>query len=134
MKKERKFAMSNVRKLQQFLAILTCNTLMFNMVFAEDFGTRAVGIIKSGYRMLYNVVTPLAALLAVACIVVIMLSKNSRAVQEAWSWLKRVGIGWLAIMALPTIFSLIGNLVGLDSDSTNEITNTFNSLNQNSDI
>ncbi len=63
------------------------------------------------YDKIFGLTTLVAVLMAVIALVIRMISRNQRAVEEATNWLKRIAICWLLINGLGFIVTTLGDLV-----------------------
>lgn len=76
-------------------------------VFAADMWDRFSIIMKDIYGELVAISTIVAVTVAAIALLVRMISRNQRAVDEATSWLKRIVITWIVLNSLGFINSII---------------------------
>ena len=67
---------------------------------ADSIWTRFSNIMKDVYGQIVGISTIVAVTVAAIALVVRMVSRNQRAVDEATSWLKRIVITWLVLNSL----------------------------------
>ena len=80
-----------------------------------------LALINRYYRILLSVVVPTAAVMSAVCLFIMMLSKSEKAVQDARSWLTRIAIATVSILALGTIITVIFSLVNTFFNTTGDI-------------
>lgn len=81
-------------------------------VFAADtIWTRFSDIMRDVYSQLLGVSTIVAVTVAAIALIVRMISRNQRAVDEATSWLKRIVITWIVLNSLGFIIAYLQPLV-----------------------
>jgi len=76
-------------------------------VFADDIWTRFSNIMREIYGQLVGISTIVAVVAAAIALLVRMISRNQRAVDEATSWLKRIIITWVILNTLGFIIAYI---------------------------
>lgn len=69
-------------------------------VLADDIWSRFSSIMKDVYGELVGISTIVAVTAASVALLVRMISRNQRAVDEATSWLKRIIVTWLVLNTL----------------------------------
>ena len=76
--------------------------LIFSLqpVLADDIWTRFSTIMKDVYGELVGISTIVAVTAAAVALLIRMISRNQRAVDEATSWLKRIIVTWLVLNTL----------------------------------
>ena len=81
-------------------------------VFAADtIWTRFSDIMRDVYSQLLGISTIVAVTVAAIALIVRMISRNQRAVDEATSWLKRIVITWIVLNSLGFIIAYLQPLV-----------------------
>ena len=76
-------------------------------VFAADMWDRFSMIMKDIYGELVAISTIVAVTVAAIALLVRMISRNERAVDEATSWLKRIVITWIVLNSLGFIVAYL---------------------------
>ena len=76
-------------------------------VFAADMWDRFSMIMKDIYGELVAISTIVAVTVAAIALLVRMISRNQRAVDEATSWLKRIVITWIVLNSLGFIVAYL---------------------------
>ncbi len=79
--------------------IMAC-ILSVQPVFAEDIWSRFSTIMKDIYGELVGISTIVAVTAAAVALLVRMISRNQRSVDEASSWLKRIIVTWVVLNTL----------------------------------
>ena len=76
--------------------------LIFSLqpVLADDIWSRFSTIMKDVYGELVGISTIVAVTAAAGALLIRMISRNQRAVDEATSWLKRIIVTWLVLNTL----------------------------------
>ena len=80
-------------------------------VFAADMWDRFSMIMKDIYGELVAISTIVAVTVAAIALLVRMISRNQRAVDEATSWLKRIVITWIILNSLGFIVAYLQPLI-----------------------
>lgn len=78
---------------------------------ADDVWTKFSNIMKDIYGKLLGVSTIVAVTAAAVALLIRMISRNQRAVDEASSWLKRILVTWVVLNTLGFIVAYIQPLV-----------------------
>ena len=86
--------------------------LSLQPVLADDIWSRFSAIMKDVYGELVGISTIVAVTAASVALLIRMISRNQRAVDEATSWLKRIIVTWLV---LNTLGFAVAYLAALDS-------------------
>ena len=81
------------------------------VVFAADMWDRFSAIMKDIYGELVAISTIVAVTVAAIALLVRMISRNQRAVDEATSWLKRIVITWIILNSLGFIVAYLQPLI-----------------------
>jgi len=100
--------------------VAICSGLILSLqpVFAETIWARFSTIMKDVYGNLVGISTIIAVVAAAVALLVRMISRNQRAVDEATSWLKRIIATWIILNTLGFIVTYLqplisgGNYVG----------------------
>ena len=88
-----------VRGYWSIVGIVSALILSLQPVLADDIWSRFSTIMKDVYGELVGISTIVAVTAAVA-LLIRMISRNQRAVDEATSWLKRIIVTWLVLNTL----------------------------------
>lgn len=80
-------------------------------IMAADIWDRFSGIMQEIYGELVAISTIVAVTMAAIALLVRMVSRNQRAVDEATSWLKRIVITWLILNSLGFIVAYLQPLI-----------------------
>ena len=80
-------------------------------VFAESIWDRFSTIMKDVYGQLVGISTIVAVTAAAVALLVRMISRNQRAVNEATSWLKRIIVTWVVLNTLGFIVAYLQPLI-----------------------
>ncbi len=78
---------------------------------ADSIWTRFSSIMKDVYGQIVGISTIVAVTVAAIALVVRMVSRNQRAVDEATSWLKRIVITWLVLNSLGFVVAYLQPLI-----------------------
>jgi hypothetical protein len=121
---EQKSAISNLATSKRriiywsLVAVAAVLILTFRPVFAADLWTEFSKIMKDIYGKLVGISTLVAVTASAVALLVRMISRNQRAVDEASSWLKRILVTWVVLNTLGFIVAYLqpliagGNYVG----------------------
>ncbi|MBE5754850.1 MAG: hypothetical protein J6A63_01020 [Clostridia bacterium] len=99
-----------------FMAILVCMQTTF--AATETMWDRFETVMNDFYYKLLGISTIIAVAMAAVALVVRMVSRNQKAVDEASAWLKRILITWVILNSLGLIVAYVqpliagGNYVG----------------------
>jgi len=80
-------------------------------VYAETIWDRFSTIMKDVYGNLVSISTIIAVTAAAIALLVRMISRNQRAVDEATSWLKRIIVTWIVLNTLGFIVAYLQPLI-----------------------
>ena len=80
-------------------------------VLADDIWTRLSTIVKDIYGELLGISTIVAVTAASVALLIRMISRNQRAVDEASAWLKRIIVCWAALMTLGAIVTYMESVI-----------------------
>ena len=85
--------------------------LSLQPVFADTIWDRFSKIMKDVYGQVVGISTIVAVTVAAIALVVRMVSRNQRAVDEATAWLKRIVITWIILNSLGFIVAYLRPLI-----------------------
>ncbi|MBQ2785761.1 MAG: hypothetical protein IJF02_04605 [Oscillospiraceae bacterium] len=80
-------------------------------IMADTIWDRFSAIMKDVYGQLVGISTIVAVTVAAVALVVRMISRNQRAVDEATSWLKRIVVTWIVLNSLGFIVAYLQPLI-----------------------
>ena len=86
-----------VRGYWSIVGIVSALILSLQPVLADDIWSRFSTIMKDVYGELVGISTIVAVTAAAVALLIRMISRNQRAVDEATSWLKRIIVTWLVL-------------------------------------
>lgn len=89
-----------VRGYWSIVGIVSALILSLQPVLADDIWSRFSTIMKDVYGELVGISTIVAVTAAAVSLLIRMISRNQRAVDEATSWLKRIIVTWLVLNTL----------------------------------
>ena len=89
-----------VRGYWSIVGIVSALILSLQPVLADDIWSRFSTIMKDVYGELVGISTIVAVTAAAVALLIRMISRNQRAVDEAPSWLKRIIVTWLVLNTL----------------------------------
>lgn len=89
-----------VRGYWSIVGIVSALILSLQPVLADDIWSRFSTIMKDVYGELVGISTSVAVTAAAVALLIRMISRNQRAVDEATSWLKRIIVTWLVLNTL----------------------------------
>ena len=89
-----------VRGYWSIVGIVSALILSLQPVLAGDIWSRFSTIMKDVYGELVGISTIVAVTAAAVALLIRMISRNQRAVDEATSWLKRIIVTWLVLNTL----------------------------------
>lgn len=89
-----------VRGYWSIVGIVSALILSLQPVLADDIWSRFSTIMKDVYGELVGISTIVAVTTAAVALLIRMISRNQRAVDEATSWLKRIIVTWLVLNTL----------------------------------
>ena len=93
------------------VAMMASIIISMQPVFADDIWTRFTTIMKDVYGKLIGISTIVAVTAATVALLVRMISRNQRAVDEASSWIKRILVTWIVLNTLGFIVSYLNPLI-----------------------
>ena len=85
--------------------------VMLQPVMADTIWDRFSAILRDVYAQLVAISTIVAVTVAAIALLVRMISRNQRAVDEATSWLKRIVITWIVLNSLGFIVAYLQPLI-----------------------
>lgn len=101
-----------IRKTYWMIVAITCALLMsVHPVMAETIFDRFSTIMQDIYGQLVAISTIVAVTVAAIALLVRMISRNQRAVDEATSWLKRIVVTWIVLNTLGFIVAYLQPLI-----------------------
>ncbi|MEJ8793816.1 hypothetical protein WKU36_23725 [Blautia sp. ICN-22010] len=80
-------------------------------VMADTIWNRFSTIMKDVYGQLVGISTIVAVTAAAIALIVRMISRNQRAVDEATSWLKRIVVTWIVLNSLGFVVAYLQPLI-----------------------
>lgn len=89
-----------VRGYWSIVGIVSALILSLQPVLADDIWSRFSTIMKDVYGELVGISTIVAVTAAAVALLIRMISRNQRAVDEATSWLKKIIVTWLVLNTL----------------------------------
>ena len=89
-----------VRGYWSIVGIVSALILSLQPVLADDIWSRFSTIMKDVYGELVGISTIVAVTAAAVALLIRIISRNQRAVDEATSWLKRIIVTWLVLNTL----------------------------------
>lgn len=89
-----------VRSYWSIVGVVSALILSLQPVLADDIWSRFSTIMKDVYGELVGISTIVAVTAAAVALLIRMISRNQRAVDEATSWLKRIIVTWLVLNTL----------------------------------
>ena len=89
------------------VGIVSALLVSMQVIFAADMWDRFSAIMKDIYGELVAISTIVAVTVAAIALLVRMISRNQRAVDEATSWLKRIVITWIILNSLGFIVAYL---------------------------
>lgn len=116
---EVRFMVKQIKKTDKWLktayrsAVCAACSVMMSMqiVSADTIWDKFSTIMKDVYGKLVGISTLVAVVAATIALLVLMISRNQRAVDEATSWLKRIIITWIVLNSLGFIVAYLKPLV-----------------------
>ena len=101
-----------IRELYWSLVSVACALLIcMQPVLADTIWDRFSAIMRDVYGQLVGISTIVAVTVAAIALIVRMVSRNQRAVDEATSWLKRIVITWIVLNSLGFIVAYLQPLI-----------------------
>lgn len=93
------------------LSALVATTFVFAAEEATDFWAKLSSMFTDVYNKILGISTIVAVVTAAIALVIRMVSKNQRSVDEATQWLKRIVITWVILNGLGFIVAYVAPLV-----------------------
>ena len=93
------------------VGVVSAMLLTVQPVMADTIWDRFSSIMKDIYGQLVGISTIVAVTAAAIALLVRMISRNQRAVDEATSWLKRIVVTWIVLNSLGFIVAYLQPLI-----------------------
>lgn len=93
------------------VSIMAAAMVSVQPVMADTIWNRFSTIMKDVYIQLVTISTIVAVTVAAIALIVRMVSRNQRAVDEATSWLKRIIITWIVLNSLGFVVAYLQPLI-----------------------
>lgn len=93
------------------VGMLSAVLISLQPVMADTIWDRFSTIMKDVYGQLVGISTIVAVTVAAVALIVRMISRNQRAVDEATSWLKRIVVTWIVINSLGFVVAYLQPLI-----------------------
>ena len=92
-------------------AMLTMQPVLANNTGTNTIWTRFSTILKDVYGQVVAISTIVAVTVAAVALLVRMISRNQRAVDEATNWLKRIVVTWIILKSLGFVVAYLQPLI-----------------------
>ena len=92
-------------------AMLTMQPVLANNTGTSTIWTRFSTILKDVYGQVVAISTIVAVTVAAVALLVRMISRNQRAVDEATNWLKRIVVTWIILNSLGFVVAYLQPLI-----------------------
>ena len=92
-------------------AMLTMQPVLANNTGTNTIWTRFSTILKDVYGQVVAISTIVAVTVAAVALLVRMISRNQRAVDEATNWLKRIVVTWIILNSLGFVVAYLQPLI-----------------------
>ena len=92
-------------------AMLTMQPVLANNTATSTIWTRFSTILKEVYGQVVAISTIVAVTVAAVALLVRMISRNQRAVDEATNWLKRIVVTWIILNSLGFVVAYLQPLI-----------------------
>lgn len=93
------------------VSILSAALISLQPVMADTIWDRFSSIMRDVYGQLVGISTIVAVTVAAIALIVRMISRNQRAVDEATSWLKRIVVTWIVLNSLGFVVAYLQPLI-----------------------
>ena len=93
------------------VGIAVATMLAVQPVFADTIWDRFSTILKDVYGQVVAISTIVAVTVAAIALLLRMISRNQRAVEEATSWLKRIVVTWIILNSLGFVVAYLQPLI-----------------------
>nr|WP_288974581.1 hypothetical protein [uncultured Blautia sp.] len=93
------------------VSMVSAMLISLQPVMADTIWNRFSTIMKDVYGQLVGISTIVAVTAAAIALIVRMISRNQRAVDEATSWLKRIVVTWIVLNSLGFIVAYLQPLI-----------------------
>ncbi|MCM1508733.1 MAG: hypothetical protein NC177_16620 [Ruminococcus flavefaciens] len=94
-----------------FVGMLSAILISLQPIMADTIWNRFSAIMKDIYGQVVGISTIVAVTAAAIALIVRMISRNQRAVDEATSWLKRIVVTWIILNSLGFIVAYLQPLI-----------------------
>ncbi|MBQ1362847.1 MAG: fimbrial protein [Oscillospiraceae bacterium] len=93
------------------VGMLSAGIVSLQRVYADNIFERIQSIVYDIYGQIVAISTIVAVTVASIALIVRMISRNQRAVDEATSWLKRIVVAWIVLNSLGFVVAYLQPLV-----------------------
>ncbi len=93
------------------VSMLSAAMISLQPVMADTIWDRFSAIMRDVYGQIVGISTIVAVTVAAIALIVRMISRNQRAVDEATSWLKRIVVTWIVLNSLGFIVAYLQPLI-----------------------
>ena len=93
------------------ISMLSARLITMQPVMADSIFDRIRSIVTDIYGQIVAISTIVAVTMASIALIVRMISRNQRAVDEATSWLKRIVVAWIILNSLGFVVAYLQPLV-----------------------
>lgn len=93
------------------VGMAAATTLAVQPVFADTIWDRFSAILKDVYGQVVAISTIVAVTVAAIALLIRMISRNQRAVEEATGWLKRIVVTWIILNSLGFVVAYLQPLI-----------------------
>lgn len=93
------------------VGLASATMLAVQPVFADTIWNRFSTILKDVYSQVVAISTIVAVTVAAIALLIRMISRNQRAVEEATSWLKRIIVTWIILNSLGFVVAYLQPLI-----------------------
>ena len=93
------------------VGMLSAGIVSLQPVYADNIFERIQSIVYDIYGQIVAISTIVAVTVASIALIVRMISRNQRAVDEATSWLKRIVVAWIILNSLGFVVAYLQPLV-----------------------
>lgn len=93
------------------VGMASATMLAVQPVFADTIWDRFSTILKDVYGQVIAISTIVAVTVAAIALLIRMISRNQRAVEEATSWLKRIVVTWIILNSLGFVVAYLQPLI-----------------------
>ena len=93
------------------VSMLSATLISLQPVMADTIWDRFSSIMRDVYGQIVGISTIVAVTVAAIALIVRMVSRNQRAVDEATSWLKRIVVTWIILNSLGFVVAYLQPLI-----------------------